>query len=312
MKPKRAARGSPCIDADDAARRARVRSRGARGRAARAAARARSPGAAARSRRAGRRATSVVTTRWRSGCSTWCATRGRGRRARRDRRRRPRGRARGARAADALVVPPRGVGRVPRAVVGGRARAARRAGGRPELADLLARLGLRTLGAFAELPEPVGARPLRDPGCARAPARARRGGARGRCPLRSHRSWSRRSSSIRPRYASTKPRSRRRASPTGCSAGSTSSGCRAPVSCGSGDRARRAARAVLASRRRAHARDAGHAGALAARGWLSGRTRRHRRRRRRCRRRHQRDHAAAARARRGRARRRAPARVLGR
>ena len=54
--------------------------------------------------------------------------------------------------------------------------------------------------------------------------------ARGRFPPHSHRSWSRRSSSIRPRNASTKPRSRRRAWPTGCSAGSTSSGCRAPVS----------------------------------------------------------------------------------
>ena len=42
-----------------------------------------------------------------------------------------------------------------------------------DLVDLLARLGFRTLGAFAELPARRGARPLRTPRHARAPPRAR-------------------------------------------------------------------------------------------------------------------------------------------
>ena len=114
-----------------------------------------------------------------------CARARRRRRARRHRRRHVRGRARGAghrgaRAATRWWCPPGEspafLAPWPVTVLAGSVDAAH--GGGTDLVDLLARLGLRTLGAFAALPAAVGARPLRPSRRARAPARARRGGAR--------------------------------------------------------------------------------------------------------------------------------------
>ena len=84
------------------------------------------------------------------------------------------------RALDVLVVPPGEspafLAPWPVTVLAGSVDAAY--GGGTDLVDLLARLGLRTLGAFAELPAAVGARAFRPSRRARAPARVRPGGAR--------------------------------------------------------------------------------------------------------------------------------------
>ena len=133
---------------------------------------------------------------------------------------------------DAVVVPAGETRRVPRAVAGDRAR---RFGRRPagsgrgvtaagtDLVDLLARLGLRTLGAFAELPPAAVLGRFGPP--ARWPTASRVGRwSTNRSPPSHPRSCSRRSSSIHPRRASTRPRSRRRCSPTACWPGSTRSG----------------------------------------------------------------------------------------
>ena len=82
---------------------------------------------------------------------------------------------------------------------------------RPELADLLGRLGVRTLGAFADLPSADVRRPLRSRGRAGPPAgarprRAAAGGARARRPT-----WPSPRSSTRPPSVSTWPPSRRAA-----------------------------------------------------------------------------------------------------
>ena len=105
----------------------------------------------------------------------------------------------------------------------GRCAATRRADD-AELADLLVRLGLRTLGAFAALPAPGGAARFGTARRARAPAGR---GVRGApSPHRRHRHpiWSRPPSSIRRPPASTKRRSRPRPWPTGCWRGSPGSG----------------------------------------------------------------------------------------
>ena len=138
-----------------------------------------------RSRRAARRATSVATTRSRqrvarggararrvptcaSGSPTATFAAGLAARAAEER------------ALDAVVVPrgesPAFLAPWPVTVLAGSVDAAH--GGGRELVDLLARLGLRTLGAFAELPDRRRARALRPSGRARPPSRARGGGAR--------------------------------------------------------------------------------------------------------------------------------------
>ena len=92
------------------------------------------------------------------------------------------------------------------------------------LVDLLARLGLRTLGAFAELPSAAVLGRFGPPGALRPTASLVVRWSTNRSPPSHPTSCSRRSSSILPRRASTKPRSRRRCSPTACWTGSTRSG----------------------------------------------------------------------------------------
>ena len=124
VKPKRGARGSP--SSTPTMRPTRASSRPSCARSSSSCRRSCSIArAGARSPRAGPPATSAVTTRWRGGSSRWCATPEWRRRARGDRRRQPRGRARGARGRHARRAARR-VCRLPRAVVGGRARTARR------------------------------------------------------------------------------------------------------------------------------------------------------------------------------------------
>ena len=227
--------------------------------------------ASCRSRRAGRRATSGVTTRWRRGSSPGCTSSGcadvrvgiadgtfaAGLAAR----------ATEERALDVVVVPP-GTSPAflapwPVTVLAGSVDAAHGGGG--ELVDLLARLGLRTLGAFAELPDAAVLGRFGPPGAlARTVWRAaRRSTSRWR-PCHPGAARDDRARPARDARRRSRVRGEDARRPDARAARRARAVLRARDR-GGGDRARRTAHALLAARGRAHAADAGRARALAAR-----------------------------------------------